>query len=89
MKIDFPSREFDEAVAAVCHGLGSSEQMRALNELLRANAAARDEYLFARSCMRDWLRTRTFLLQSVAKRHSLMRGTLCRCPSAQMEIVRE
>ena len=46
MKIDFPSREFDEAVAAVCHGLGSSEQMRALNELLRANAAARDEYLF-------------------------------------------
>ena len=46
MKIDFPSREFDEAVAAVCHGLGSGEQMRALNELLRANAAARDEYLF-------------------------------------------
>jgi hypothetical protein len=46
MKIGFPSREFDEAVAAVCHGLGSSEQMRALNELLRANAAARDEYLF-------------------------------------------
>jgi hypothetical protein len=46
MKIDFPSREFDEAVAAVCHGLGNSEQMRALNELLRANAAARDEYLF-------------------------------------------
>ncbi len=46
MKNDFPSREFDEAVAAVCHGLGSSEQMRALNELLRANAAARDEYLF-------------------------------------------
>lgn len=46
MKIDFPSREFDEAVAAVCHGLGDGEQMRALNELLRANAAARDEYLF-------------------------------------------
>ena len=46
MKIGFPSREFDEAVAVVCHGLGSSEQMRALNELLRANAAARDEYLF-------------------------------------------
>jgi hypothetical protein len=46
VKIDFPSREFDEAVAAVCHGLGSDEQMRALNELLRANAAARDEYLF-------------------------------------------
>jgi len=46
VKINFPSREFDEAVAAVCHGLGNSEQMRALNELLRANAAARDEYLF-------------------------------------------
>ncbi len=46
MKINFPSREFDEAVAAVCHGLGKGEQMRALNELLRANAAARDEYLF-------------------------------------------
>jgi GrpB-like predicted nucleotidyltransferase (UPF0157 family) len=46
VKIDFPSREFDEAVAAVCHGLGDGEQMRALNELLRANAAARDEYLF-------------------------------------------
>jgi hypothetical protein len=46
VKIDFPSREFDEAVAAVCHGLGNGEQMRALNELLRANAAARDEYLF-------------------------------------------
>ncbi|HEX2855305.1 MAG TPA: alpha/beta hydrolase-fold protein [Opitutaceae bacterium] len=45
MKIEFPSREFDDAVAAVCHGLVSDEQADALNELLRRNAAARDEYL--------------------------------------------
>jgi hypothetical protein len=45
MKLLFPSREFDEAVAAVCHGSGSEELMRALNELLRSNAAARDEYI--------------------------------------------
>jgi len=45
MKLDFPSPEFDEAVAALCHGMASDEQARALNELLRSNAAARDEYL--------------------------------------------
>src|SRR5579859_5312332 len=45
MKITFPSREFDEAVAAVCHGSFSDEQASALNELLRSAAAARDEYL--------------------------------------------
>ena len=45
MTIDFPSHEFDEAVAAVCHGSTSDEQMRALNELLRSDAAARDEYI--------------------------------------------
>jgi len=43
--IRFPSREFDEAVAAVCHGSISDEQARALNELLCADAAARDEYI--------------------------------------------
>lgn len=43
MNMPFPSRDFDEAVAAVCHGLASYEQMRAMNELLRANATARDE----------------------------------------------
>jgi hypothetical protein len=45
MKLDFPSREFDGAVAAVCHGLASDGQMRELNELLRRDFAARDEYL--------------------------------------------
>jgi hypothetical protein len=45
MSIVFPSGEFDDAVAAVCHGLAIDEQMRLLNELLRTNSAARDEYL--------------------------------------------
>ena len=45
MKLGFPSREFDEAIAAVCHGSASDEQVRALNELLRSDAAGRDEYI--------------------------------------------
>lgn len=45
MTIEFPSREFEEAVAAVCHGAPSDEQGRALNELLRRDAAALDEYI--------------------------------------------
>ena len=45
MTISFPSVEFDHAVAAVCHGTSTEEEMRALNELLRGSAAARDEYL--------------------------------------------
>jgi hypothetical protein len=45
MKLAFPSREFDEAVAAVCHGSASDEQMRGLNQLLRNDPAARDEYI--------------------------------------------
>ena len=45
MKIDFPSAEFDDAVAAVCHDSASDEQLRGLNELLRTNSAARDEYI--------------------------------------------
>jgi len=45
VKLAFPSREFDEAVAALCHGSASDEQARALNELLRRHAPARDEYL--------------------------------------------
>lgn len=45
MKVSFPSREFDAAVAAVCHGVASDEQMRALNVLLREHATARDEYI--------------------------------------------
>lgn len=45
MRIAFPSPEFDDSVAAVCHDLASDEQMRGLNELLRTNSAARDEYI--------------------------------------------
>lgn len=45
MNLAFPSREFDDAVAGVCHGTASEEQMRGLNLLLRHDAAARDEYL--------------------------------------------
>jgi hypothetical protein len=45
MNLRFQSPEFDDAVAAVCHGLASDEQMRALNNLLRDNPAAQDEYL--------------------------------------------
>ena len=45
MTLSFPSPEFDEAVAAVCHGSASETEMHELNELLRSNPAARDEYL--------------------------------------------
>jgi hypothetical protein len=45
VKIEFPSSEFDDAVAAVCHGTASEEQATALNELLRNHAAALDEYI--------------------------------------------
>lgn len=45
MTLSFPSPEFDETVAAVCHGSAMESEMRALNELLRSSARARDEYL--------------------------------------------
>lgn len=45
MKLAFPSPEFDDAVAAVCHGSTTEVEMRALNELLRHDSRARDEYL--------------------------------------------
>ena len=45
MKLAFPSREFDEAVAALCHGSASEEQAREMNELLGSYPAARDEYI--------------------------------------------
>jgi len=45
VKITFPSREFDDAVAAISYGTASEEQARALNELLRSNSTARDEYI--------------------------------------------
>ncbi len=45
MTLAFPSTEFDDAVAAVCHGTATETEMRRLNELLRGNPCARDEYL--------------------------------------------
>lgn len=45
MKITFPSIAFDDAVAAVCHGTPSEEQVQALNFLLRHDGAALDEYV--------------------------------------------
>ena len=45
MTLSFPSSEFDDAVAAVCHGSASEGEMRALNALLRNDTSARDEYL--------------------------------------------
>jgi hypothetical protein len=45
VKLEFPSAQFDDAVAAVCHGAASEEQAGALNELLRGNSAALDEYI--------------------------------------------
>jgi hypothetical protein len=45
VKLVFPSREFDEAIAAVCHGSASDEQARQLNQVLRTDPAARDAYI--------------------------------------------
>lgn len=45
MNIVFPSSEFDDAVAALCHGVASDEQVAALNQLLRDHSGARDEYI--------------------------------------------
>lgn len=43
--MNFPSSEFDDAVAAACHGSADDALLRALSQLLKENAAARDEYL--------------------------------------------
>lgn len=45
MKLSFPSIEFDDAVAAVCHGSMTAAQAQALNQLLLSHPHARDEYL--------------------------------------------
>jgi hypothetical protein len=45
MTLSFPSPEFNDTVAAVCHGSATEAEMCALNELLRSDARARDEYL--------------------------------------------
>lgn len=45
MNLTFPSRAFDEAVAAVCHNTVTDEQARTLNRLLQTNREACDEYI--------------------------------------------
>ncbi len=45
MRLCYPSPEYDDAVAGVCHGSATEAEMRSLNELLRSNPHARDEYL--------------------------------------------
>lgn len=45
MNLAFPSHEFDDAVAAMCHGSASEEQMQRLTLLLRSDSNARDEYI--------------------------------------------
>lgn len=45
MTMPFPSRDFDDAVASICHGTASDAQMEALRALLLGHALARDEYL--------------------------------------------
>jgi len=45
MTLAFPSPEFDDAVAAVCHGSATEAEVWALNVLLRSDPSARDEYL--------------------------------------------
>ena len=45
MKLSFPSSQYDEAVAAVCHGSVTEEQAHALNTLLRQDRDALDEYI--------------------------------------------
>jgi hypothetical protein len=42
----FPSPEFDDAVAALCHGTIGDETLAELHELLRDDPKARDEYLW-------------------------------------------
>lgn len=43
----FPSPEFDDTVAALCHGTVSDQALAELHELLRTDADAQDEYLWS------------------------------------------
>jgi hypothetical protein len=45
MGMPFPSSQFDDAVAAVCHGVASDTQLCELNQLLLSDGDACDEYL--------------------------------------------
>src|SRR5262245_58483353 len=44
--MNFPSREFDDAVAAVCQGTASEAGVAELHATLQAHEAARDDYLW-------------------------------------------
>ncbi|MBS0263086.1 MAG: WD40 repeat domain-containing protein [Planctomycetes bacterium] len=44
--MNFPSAEFDDAVAAVCQGTASPDELVALHATLRTDEAARDNYLW-------------------------------------------
>lgn len=44
--MNYPSSEFDNAVAMLCHGTISDQTLGELHELLRINVEARDEYLW-------------------------------------------
>ena len=72
MTLVFSSPEFDDAVAAVCHGAATEAEMRALNELLRSDSRARDEYL-----LRVELHTR---LASDRDLFSQAEGATASCP---------
>jgi hypothetical protein len=77
MKLSFPSSEFDDAVAGVCHGSATEAEMRALNELLRGNANARDEYL-----LRIELHTR-LASESALFAHEADAAASCRLPDTR------
>lgn len=65
MNLAFPSPDFDEVVAAVCHGTVSEGQAAALRELLRRDGAARDEYL-RRVALHTYLASETDLFANAA-----------------------
>ncbi|MGE3803173.1 MAG: hypothetical protein AB7K24_00715 [Gemmataceae bacterium] len=44
--MNYPSPEFDAALAALCHGTASTAELKDLYELLAGNGAARDDYLW-------------------------------------------
>jgi hypothetical protein len=73
MKINFPSPEFEDAVAAVCHGSATDGQARALNELLRNDAGARDAYIL-RLEVHSRLASDTDLFAAVESAPSVARG---------------
>jgi len=62
--VRFPSPEFDDAVAAACHGIADEQTLAALAELLQADDAALDEYLL-RTELHSTLLTASHLVDPV------------------------